>query len=592
MATLNSFKEPGIRTSNFDLSTTRTFSTTPGVITPFYHRTTFPGDKFFVKMESGIETLPLQSPLWSAFRSRIAWYWLSWRAVSPVLHYNAGSIDPRAIKLPRFYPSPKTLTPQEIENTGLKGVKLFSLDPKGNREYIDGYVHRSSLYNYLYYTEGTVLGDIAGSAGDEYIEVFQRNGIPFYMYYSVFYHYYANWQESSFPIISSWTTDAFPSATTPQYYSTVTLSSLQSDLLAVGLSRTQINLADPDRGLGLSFFGVNKATRTSAAKYPYGGLCMCTHRPDMLTALVSSASRDAVAAASVVDVSSGVFTVDSFIGAEKIKKYLELGFFGATGYRDWVYAQFGVTPPADCGVPSLLGYTDTYINFSTIVANSADGLGELGARGTGHNQTRLRRFNFTEFGTLMALHTLVPVVTYGALPLLEDHNVVLSDYGSPALSAIQWQPLLRHQRVGRLPLIHTSETVTSGTSVEQSEMDYIQLTSQGLIPLLTVEGYQPAWSDYMSDIPRSFGEVAPSAPLSHWLLNRSFYDVRTYERDSTAGNPIQYSQEVYRGSSYIFPTSYQVPFVDNSPGASNFFVQVNLDIRARRPFAKKALPTL
>lgn len=595
MAILNSFTAPAVKTSNFDLSTTITFSTTPGVITPFYHRTTYPGDKFFIKAECGLETLPLQSPLWSNFRSRIAWYWLSWRAVSPTLHYNVGTIDPRTIVFPSFIPPLQDVVSAQIPGIDSPGLPLTQEEPDGTTQYVKGVIAPSSLLNYLYYQEFTLLGCDDDTSSDEYeaaSALYTRNGIPFYMYYSVFYHYYANWQEANFPIVNKWSSSPFVSPTVGNFYSQIPLSELQGDILTVGLSRSQINLASPDRSIGLKFFGTAPAATIDAARFPYGGLCLCTHAPDMLTALISSASRDSIAAASVIDTSGGSFTVDSFIGAEKIKKYLELGFFNASGFRDWVYAQFGVTPPADCGVPSLLGYTDTYVNFSTIVANSADGLGQLGSRGTGHKSSRLRRFNFTEFGTLMAIHTLSPLVTYGGIPRLEDSNLKLSDYASPVMNAIQWQPLLRYQRINRLPYVRSTSLPDLSDPDNVIDGEYLQTSSNAYRSLSSVEGYQPAFSDYMSDIPRSYGSLSPRGSLSHWLLNRDFANVQSLSYSSSSLPEVHLVREQYNGSSYVFPTNFQVPFVDNAPGATNFFVQVVLDIRARRPFSKKALPTL
>lgn len=500
--------------------------------------------------------------MFSAFRSRISWFWLSWRAVSPALHYNSGSIDPRTVFLPRYVPVSTTLKYDASYNLIHNGVRqAYSIAP-------------SNLLNYLYYSPNTFLGVLEGtdsegrsapdaadlSLFDEYLG---RNGVPYFMYHSVFYHWFANWQEGKYYVVND--LSANPSVSKRSYYRPGSLEDLRKWLLAVGLNT--------DESINLRTFAVgNTPPPVVIQNAVLGGLYLCTHVPDALTAYISKASQQSIQQAARVAVTDGSFSIDSFIQIERIKKYLELGFLGASGYRDWVYAQFGVTPPADCGVPSCLGFSDLYVNFKTIVSTSSDGLGDLASRGMGQERTPLRRFNFTEYGTLMAFHTLVPIVSYSPAYSIEDAGRTLSDYGAPALQNIAWQPLLRSQlrQVPDLEHNDTSVAVKFRGNAFHSE----------------VIGYQPSWSTYMTDYPVSYGDLDPRGTLSHWLLNRPFGNLQPL-----AAGTNSYTDS-FNPSTYVFPTDYNVPFVDNAPTAKNFFVQVRLDIRARRPFSKKAIPTL
>lgn len=521
------------------------------MIVPFYHTTTLPGDKFFVKMSQGIETLPLQSPLYSTFRSRVAVFWLSWRAVSPKLHFNSGSIDPRSVMLPQFLPTPR------------RSNAAFSFKPDSSTGlYPDHVIAPQSLLNFLYYPTQFPLVSLGTEANPNtadtaaYEAIAYRCGIPYFMYQSVFYHWYANWQASSAPVLIS-----SPLNSTSYGFGSIDLDLIRQWLMKVALNdSTPLNLAEDTPYLD------NPVTY---ARIPYGGLLCCTHTPDMLTAYISTASRTAIQQSSRIDTSSGSFSIDAFISTERIKKYLELGFFGASGYRDWVYAQFGVTPPADCGVPSCLAFTDMYVDFQTIVANSAEGLGDLASRGRAFKKAPLHRFNFTEYGTLMLMHTLVPRVSYAPSLFLPDQIKALADLPSPATQNIAWQPILQAQ-MSMLP------TVTLPSSADPLALPNNQV-------LRSVVGYQPAWSEYMADVDRSYGVLEPDQNLSHWLLGRSF---RRYSTNGTI------EQVAFDPSTYVLPTDYMVPFVDNSTSATNFFVQIRLQIRARRSLSKKAIPTL
>lgn len=563
MSILNSFKEPGYKTTNFNLSTQRTFATTPGVITPFYHRVTLPGDKFFVKVSQGVETLPLQSPLFSTFRSRVAWFWLSWRAVSPKLHYNSGTIDPREVQFPSFLPFG---APVEGTNT------LRRTDGS----VVDDVVAPQNLLNFLYYPAYFPFFDkapleVPTSNSDAYNEAVYRSGLPYYMYHSVFYHWYANWQEDVAYQVGDLNSADHPDGTGFPVIS-VSTETLRRYLLTIALhAGAPLNLA--------TYQGPDGRFPKPVPSRVYGGLWLCTHTPDRLTAAISTATQQSIASSAQVSVSNGSFSIDSFISTERIKKYLEFGFFGASGYRDWVYAQTGVTPPADCGVPSCLAFSDLYVNFSTIVATSKDGLGELASRGQGVDRSPLRRFNFTEYGTLMACHTLVPLVSYA--PSLEPETCIeaLSDLPTPIMQNIAWQPLLRSER-SMFPSLELVTDPANGTSLSATNLDPSTL--------LVVRGYQPAWSSYMTDVDRVYGELEPYGNLAHWTLNRPFSTTTTSESKNDVVT-VDYS---YNDSTYVFPGLYNAPFVDNSLSATNFFVRVNLDIRARRQLSKRAVPTL
>lgn len=577
MAFANTFIEKPVRTSNFDLSKTVSFSTTPGLIVPFYHRTTYPGDKFFLRWQLGIETLPLQTPLLSSFRSRVAWFWLPWRAVNPKMHFNIGFLDAQNIRFPMFAPFPYVPDP---EAGGQADPNIYlppygvAPDPKVHHA---PFVAPSSLVNYLYWPAYKVFW--RSSTDDPASPFDEANGIPFFMYYDVFYHWYANWQQDTFPMVSAWPGTAdnanipiVPTEPSLSYLSDVSLSDLQNWLLRVQLNNGSAMVFSD----GSNFFGNLVPWRLM--ENTYGGLCCCTFKPDVLTAYVNSSLRNTIQQRTSVDTSGGSFSIDSFIQAERIKKFLELGFLGSSGFRDWVYAQFGVTPSRDTTTPTLLCHRDTYLNFNTVVATSSDGLGDLGGRGSGGYTTPLHRFNFQEYGTLMAFHTLTPEVSYPNSVNIENFRSKLSEYPAPILNNIAWQPLLRGQQFCRNGLVYPNPQ--SPEELKRTNF-WFSADSDNFNRLHSVVGYQPAWSESMTDFDQSYGSLATD--LSYWMLNRDF------AIPVSKGGSIE---EWMQYGTYINPRSFNSPFVDNSPSASNFLVQVRLDIRARRPFAKKAIPSI
>ncbi|WP_233355475.1 hypothetical protein, partial [Glycocaulis alkaliphilus] len=68
-----------------------------------------------------------------------------------------------------------------------------------------------------------------------------RNGVPYFMYHSVFYHWFANWQEGKYYVVNDLSIN--PSAPKRDYYRQGALEDLRKWLLAVGLNTDEsINL--------------------------------------------------------------------------------------------------------------------------------------------------------------------------------------------------------------------------------------------------------------------------------------------------------------------------------------------------------------
>ena len=89
-------------------------------------------------------------------------------------------------------------------------------------------------------------------------------------------------------------------------------------------------------------------------------------------------------------------------------------------------------------------------------------------------------------------------------------------------------------------------------------------------------GKQPAWIDYMTNINKAYG---------NFRTNENFMILsRQYEVDN-AGN-------LQNLTTYIDPSLYNGIFADQSFNAQNFWVQLGVDIKARRLMSAKVIPNL
>jgi hypothetical protein len=92
-------------------------------------------------------------------------------------------------------------------------------------------------------------------------------------------------------------------------------------------------------------------------------------------------------------------------------------------------------------------------------------------------------------------------------------------------------------------------------------------------------GKQPAWLNYMTDVNKTYGNFAIANNQMFMTLNRR------YEFDTVA-------KDIQDLTTYIDPSKYNFIFADTSIDAMNFWVQVGMDIFARRKMSAKIMPSL
>ena len=91
-------------------------------------------------------------------------------------------------------------------------------------------------------------------------------------------------------------------------------------------------------------------------------------------------------------------------------------------------------------------------------------------------------------------------------------------------------------------------------------------------------GKQPAWIDYMTNFNKTYGNFAIKDNEAFMVLNR------WYESD-----PVEQTGDY---TSYIDPQKYNYIFADTDLNAMNFWVQLGVNIKARRMISAKVIPNL
>lgn len=131
----------------------------------------------------------------------------------------------------------------------------------------------------------------------------------------------------------------------------------------------------------------------------------------------------------------------------------------------------------------------------------------------------------------------------------------MDDLHKPALDGIGFQDLITDQMA-----VWDTTTNEDGT---------LKLNSAGK---------QPAWLNYMTSYNRCYGKFAKVNEQMFMTLNRR------YENDGT-GN-------IKDLTTYIDPAKFNYAFAQADRKAENFWVQIGVDITARRKISAKIIPNL
>ena len=147
------------------------------------------------------------------------------------------------------------------------------------------------------------------------------------------------------------------------------------------------------------------------------------------------------------------------------------------------------------------------------------------------------------FAYLIGISSITPRLDYTQGNQFDVNLKTIDDLHKPALDGIGFQDL-------------SAELLHAGTTTINTINDVI---TQKFI------GKQPAWIDYMTNINKAFRNFVTNE--NFMILSRQYSINNTSIKDMTT---------------YIDPTLYNGIFADQSFDAQNFWVQIGVNIKARR----------
>ena len=294
---------------------------------------------------------------------------------------------------------------------------------------------------------------------------------------------------------------------------------------------------------------------------PEWGLTVKTYQSDLCQNWINTEWLDGengINQITAVDVSEGSFTIDALNLANKVYNMLNRIAISDGSYRSWLETVYTEGYAERTETPIYCGGSSAEVIFQEVISQSAtadEPLGTLAGRGMDSNHKGGHVIvRATEPGYLIGITSLTPRLDYTQGNQWDVNLKSIDDLHKPALDGIGFQDL----------------------DAEILDARATSVASNGAITR-TFVGKQPAWINYMTNINKAYG---------NFRTNENFMILsRQYEMDEKTNN-------IKDLTTYIDPSLYNNIFADQSFDAQNFWVQIGVNIRARRLMSAKIIPNL
>nr|DAK97090.1 MAG TPA: Major capsid protein [Microviridae sp.] len=294
---------------------------------------------------------------------------------------------------------------------------------------------------------------------------------------------------------------------------------------------------------------------------PEWGITVKTYQSDLCQNWINTEWLDGengINQITAVDVSDGSFTIDALNLANKVYNMLNRIAISDGSYRSWLETVYTEGYAERTETPIYCGGSSAEVVFQEVISQSAtadEPLGTLAGRGMDSNHKGGHVIvRATEPGYLIGITSLTPRLDYTQGNQWDVNLISIDDLHKPALDGIGFQDLDAELLDARCSVVNTDGSISR-----------------------TFVGKQPAWINYMTNINKAYG---------NFRTNENFMILsRQYEMDDDKG-------KIADMTTYIDPTLYNNIFADQSFDAQNFWVQIGVNIKARRLMSAKIIPNL
>ena len=528
----------------------------PGLLIPIYSRKCLAGDRFTIDLRTLLQSQPLVSQLLGTFKLQASVFFDSDANYYGWMDNNTRLTTPDLLQKVRHQVDPSSLLSGAWTPSATYSAWLSR---SANNQVCNG-----SIWDYAGLPAGFVNRPDLG--GNPICDDFSLDAGFVLTYLNIFRNYYANNQENTFPFLTGLSVD--PPETPFMYSELSILDDLFRELRYQKDGYVfEVGIQDPEFP-GIDWF---QNTYLSNTLRESAGLLTGTYLPDMLVNLLNSESNNAQ---STVTVTDGKFNIDTLRFQNKLQRLIDRYDVSGGRFSNWLRTVWGVETRRDMDIPELIGVSQTIIDPSTVVAQSAGTtsdpntstpLGDFGGNFKNYDNHRSHSFVASTPGRVMVIVNLVPMVDYcqGIEPELTE--AAFADEYSPEFAQLGFQKVPK-STYSVMPNFSAGKLVAENS------------------PFSTSVGKQVAWLPLMTAVNRCHGEFAECGRFNSWVLRRR------YQRLIDASQDTQ--QTATRITQYIDPLEYQYPFVAQAITDPNWFFQMAIDVKAIRPIGKRFMPNL
>ena len=310
---------------------------------------------------------------------------------------------------------------------------------------------------------------------------------------------------------------------------------------------------------------IGNVNNTLFSSTKQNGLGLKTYQSDIFnnwldTDLISGSNG--IAEITAIDTSSGSFSIDTLNLSKKVYDMLNRIAVSGGSYDDWLEAVYDHDVYGRTETPVYHGGLSQEVVFQQVISQAEAGESPLGSlAGRGHLADNKKGGKVTvkinEPCVLIGIASLTPRIDYSQGNDWSVDLKTMDDFHKPSLDEIGFQDLL-------------TQNMAFWDVRGQDQAGNWEMYSAGK---------QPAWINYMTNFNKCYGEFANPDTEMFMTLNRR------YEYDRV-------TKRIKDLTTYIDPVKFNNIFAVEDLSAMNFWVQIGLDITARRKISAKLMPNL
>lgn len=303
------------------------------------------------------------------------------------------------------------------------------------------------------------------------------------------------------------------------------------------------------------------------------GLAVKTYQSDLFNNWLNTEYIDGaggIAEVTSVSTTGDEFTIDSLILHKKVYDMLNDVLVSGGTYDDWqevVYDHQSITraetPMYWGSLIKELQFQEVVSNSETAVGNDTQPLGTLAGRGRLGNKHKGGSITIRvdEISVLIGIVSITPRLDYSQGNEWYVGLETMDDFHKPHLDEIGFQELITEQMAW-----WDTNWSTGGVKVTKSA------------------GKQPAWINYMTNTNKVKGNFANTASGGEGFMVLT----RRYQPEEDGTGKIKITDL----TTYIDPRHFNHIFAQTSLDSQNYWVQIGVDMQARRKMSARVMPNL